>query len=152
MRLFFLEFLVRCTQFGLDTFLLPQLGLALSLKFLLLGDGSEMARGQFKLLEPQGVVVVGDMQVDHGALLGDLVDDAAQSLLGCFEVAGADTLHAVLRLGVVGAEHDLGHVVDELAALRAGVVEGEVARCGDGLAHLVERLDPRSDGLKFRLQ
>ena len=85
---------------------------------LLLGLlGVLVAERQIELLQAQGVVPAVDPEVDESSQALNLVAGAFQSFAGGVAVTGLDGQDAVLRLGVVGPQHHLGHVGDEFAAL-----------------------------------
>ena len=121
--------------------LLAQPGFLLALDLLLDFDRVLVVQGELQLAEAQAVVFVGDAQIDHRPEPFHLLSGPLQPRDGRLSVPGFEGEDAVLRLGVVGPEHHLRHVRDELPPFGRRIVEGEIRRrqCGrPGPDHLLD--------------
>lgn len=96
---------------------------------------------QFDLLETQGMERIADVHLHHSPELGDGRSDRFEPVLCRDHVSDTQRTNDVVRLGIVGAQHQLGEVVRHLAALGKGVVEGEHVRFLDGSVGLDELRD-----------
>nr|WP_240157374.1 hypothetical protein [Pseudonocardia broussonetiae] len=94
-------------------------------------DHGEVVGGQLDLHRPQRVVAPADGDGHGGAELGDGALGLVQALADAGQGVRADGAHAVVGLGVVGAQHERGEVLDHLRALLAGPVDLPVDAAAD---------------------
>ena len=88
------------------------------------------------------MVVEVDLEVDECAKFNYLIPGSFKSVASNIPITRLNGENAVLRLGVVGAEHHFRHVAHELAPLRLGVVESEGFTridCGARTDHFFDR-------------
>lgn len=135
-------------QFPLDPRLLTEACPVFALLLFLFLLFHQPVGRQLDLLDPEAVIGVADVHRQHAAELGDRRSRGLQPVLGGVHVAQLEGADAVLRLGVVSTQHELGEVVARLATLGEGVVEGEEVGFLDGMTISDESCGPRLDVLQ----
>ena len=137
--------------FAAGDLLFAQPGPFLSLPVFLLGDLGQVVGGQLELFDAQPVIGVGDHDVHRAAEPGDGLPGLLQPRDGGVQGVGLHRADRVVRLVVVGAQHQLGELADHLAAGRGRAVDRPVRRSphrGPGLDRV---LDPRLHPGQLRL-
>ena len=137
--------------FAAGDLLFAQPGPLLSLPVFLFGDFGQVVGGQLEFFDAQPVVGVGDHDVHRAAEPGDGLPGFLQPRDGGVQGVGLHRADRVVRLVVVGAQHQLGELADHLAASSGRAVDRPVRRSphrGPGLDRVLDpRLHPGQLGL-----